>query len=117
LEFLLQSLLFTRYAATARGIGHAPFLWELAASERVHYEHVASRNYDSEPDDLLMSFDGSSFAFQPNVDSIEARKSSTSINARAIHPFSVSRAELLPAWDVCPGDATLTVLEGSNTLF
>ena len=62
------------------GIGHAPFLWELAASERVHYEHF-QRIMRPEPDDLLVSFDGSSFAFQPNVDSIEARKSSTSINA------------------------------------
>jgi hypothetical protein len=63
LEFLLQYLLFTRYAATAWGIGHAPFLWELAASERVHYEHFQRIMRRPEPGDLLVSFDGSSFAF------------------------------------------------------
>jgi hypothetical protein len=47
------------------GIGHAPFLWQLAASETVHYEHFQRIMRLEEPDDdLLVGFLGeSSFAF------------------------------------------------------
>ena len=88
------------------GIGHAPFLWQLAASEIFHYEHF-QRIMRLENWMMICSW-----AFlvkvhlrfpteQPNVNSIEARKSSTSTNACGTHPFSVSSRSPVTACPRC----------------
>lgn len=96
-------------------IGHAQFIWNLRTNPKV--VDVFSKLWSVEPKDLLVSFDGASFHFPPE----ETGFGWVNENKTWLHSdqsYCKSDFECVQSWinafDTDDGDATLTVLEGSN---
>ena len=97
------------------GIGHADYIWKVRQNSKV--VDIFSKLWSCEPEDLLVSFDGASFGVPPEI-----TKRGYYRNNRWYHfdqRLSDPRFQCVQSWvtanDVFEGDATLTVLEGSNT--
>ena len=96
-------------------IGHAQFIWDLRSKPKV--VDVFSKLWSVEPSDLLVSFDGASFHFPPEVTGFGwVNESKTWLHTD--QSYHNSNFECVQSWinayDTEDGDATLTVLEGSN---
>jgi hypothetical protein len=95
------------------GIGQAQVLWDLRQNPRL--VDVFAKLWQSAPEDLLVSFDGASFHFPPEV---------TGTGWYAADWYHVDQSYLrtglqcVQSWvtarEVRPGDATLSVLQGSH---
>ncbi len=96
-------------------IGHAQFMWDLRQNPKIL--EVFSTLWEVE--DLLVSFDGASFHLPPEtVGSGWCRQNNKWLHSDQC--FLRNEFECVQSWvtayDVNPGDATLTFLEGSNKL-
>lgn len=95
-------------------IGQSQFIWDIRQNEKVL--KIFSELWCVPVEDLLVSFDGASFHMPPEI----TKKGNFKGNVWMHTDQSPLRAgfECVQAWvtalDVNPGDATLTVLEGSN---
>jgi hypothetical protein len=109
----LHSMLFQHYS-----IGHAQFAWTARQNPKILDIFVQLLGAKS-PEELLVSFDGSSFHIPPEI----TKRGAYSGQANWFHTdqrLSDSRSKCIQSWvtpiEVAPGDATLTVLEGSHLL-
>jgi hypothetical protein len=98
------------------GIGHAPYLWALRQNPKI--AHCFAALWGVSVDDLLVSFDGAAMAL-PH----ESTHRGYYRGNKWFHfdqRLSDNKFQCVQSWvtglDVLPGDATLTVLEGSHTL-
>lgn len=96
------------------GIGHAQMLWNLRQNEKII--NVFSKIHKTEPEDLLVSFDGASFHFPPEITGIGWF--GRALNLHTDQSYLRNDKECIQGWvsanPVEEGDATLTVLEGSH---
>lgn len=96
------------------GIGHAQVSWNLR--EHPGIVDVFSRIWDCQPEDLLVSFDGLSFAAPPEVTNKGWYRGNTWFHSD--QSFTRNEFECVQSWvtalDVEEGDATLSILEGSH---
>ncbi len=96
-------------------IGHAQFIWDLRTNPKViePFEKLWNENKE----DLLVSFDGASFHFPPEQTGYGWKPENKSW-LHSDQSYKRSGFECVQSWitayDVEEGDATLTVLEGSN---
>jgi hypothetical protein len=96
------------------GIGHAQFLWHLRQNPRIL--EIMSSFWGVEPDELLVSFDGASFLMPPETTSrgwFRGKKWLHTDQSYLRNDFECVQS-WVTAFDVNPGDATLTFLEGSH---
>ena len=96
-------------------IGHAQFIWDLRQNPKII--KVFSTIWNTPPEDLLVSFDGASIHFPPETTRIGwAKTDKTWFHSDQC--FLRNGFECIQSWvtayDVNPGDATLTFLEGSH---
>ena len=96
-------------------IGHAQFIWDVRTNLKVIQPFEKIWGVDKE--DLLVSFDGASFHFPPEVTNFGWVNPDKSW-LHSDQSFSRNAFECAQGWinayDTNDGDATLTVLEGSN---
>lgn len=96
------------------GIGQAQFIWDIRQNKKVL--KIFSELWCVPAEDLLVSFDGASFHMPPET----TKKGNFKGNVWMHTDQSPLRSEFecVQSWatalDVNPGDATLTVLEGSH---
>jgi hypothetical protein len=96
-------------------IGHAQFIWNIRTNPKViePWEKI----YNVEKNDLIVSFDGASFHFPPEITNFGWENSAKSWlhsdQSYLRNDFECVQG-WINAWDTNPGDATLTILEGSN---
>lgn len=96
-------------------IGHAQFIWDLRQNEKIL--NIFGEIWKTDPNDLLVSFDGASFHMPPETTNFGwAKKDKTWLHSDQC--FLRNGFECIQSWvtayDVNEGDATLTFLEGSN---
>ena len=96
-------------------IGHAQFIWDLRQNQKII--DVFSTIWNTPAEDLLVSFDGASVNFPPETTKFGwAKKDKTWLHSDQC--FLRNGFECIQSWvtayDVNPGDATLTFLEGSH---
>ena len=96
-------------------IGHAQFIWNVRTNPKVL--QVFAKLWSCKQEDLLVSFDGASFHFPPEV----TGWGWVNTNKTWLHSdqsYSKPQFECVQSWvnayDTDDSDATLTVLEGSN---
>ena len=87
-------------------VGHAQFIWDLRTNPKVIAPFEKIWNTDAK--DLLVSFDGASFHFPPET----TNYGWVNHNKSWIHFECVQ--SWINAFDTNEGDATITILEGSN---
>lgn len=96
------------------GIGHAQYLWDLRQNPKV--VDVFAKFWSVKPEELLVSFDGASFGLPPEKTKIGwHRRDWYHFDQRLSYPDFRCVQAWVTANDVNPGDATLTVIEGSNS--
>lgn len=97
------------------GIGHAPYLWKLRQNPKIIAPFA--RLWATRPEDLLVSFDGASLGLPPEVTNRGWFRNEW---YHFDQKLSVENFDCVQSWvtanDVMPGDATLTVLEGSHAV-
>jgi hypothetical protein len=96
-------------------IGHAQFIWDLRTNPKVL--KIFSKLWATEPENLLVSFDGTSFHFPPEVTGfgwVDESKSWLHSDQSYYKPGFECVQSWINAYDTDEGDATLTLLEGSN---
>lgn len=95
------------------GIGHAQFIWDLRQNEKIL--EVYSELWGVSPEELLVSFDGAAFHMPPEV---TKKGGFHNYWFHSDQNSKRSKFECIQSWvtalDVNPGDATLTILEGSH---
>ena len=97
-------------------IGHAQFLWDVRTNPKViaPFEKI----WKTPKEDLLVSFDGASFHFPPETTGFGFENPSSKSWIHCDQSYLRNGPECVQGWingyDTNPGDATLTVLEGSN---
>ncbi len=96
-------------------IGHAQFIWDLRTNSKV--VNVFSKLWAVKPADLLVSFDGASFHFPPEITGFGwANGEKTWLHSD--QNFWKKEFECVQSWinayNTDEGDATLTILEGSH---
>lgn len=96
------------------GMGHAQVCWTLRQNPKIikYFEKLWGT------DDLLVSFDGASFHMPPEITDMGSYKNNVWYHTD--QRLSDSEFRCIQSWvtafDVNPGDATLTILEGSHNL-
>jgi hypothetical protein len=96
------------------GIGHAQFLWNLRQNPKIL--EIMSSFWGVDPDELLVSFDGASFLMPPETTSrgwFRGKKWLHTDQSYLRNDFECVQS-WVTAFDVNPGDATLTFLEQSH---
>lgn len=99
------------------GVGQAQVLWNLRQNPKV--VSVFSKLWNVEPEELLVSFSGFSFSFPHEVTKMgmfQEGKEMYHIDQRPGAAEFQCVQSWVTAYDVNPGDATLSVLQGSHTL-
>ncbi len=96
-------------------IGHAQFIWDLRTNSKVlePFEKI----WTTPKEDLLVSFDGASFHFPPEKTGygwVNPNKSWLHSDQSYLRTGFECVQSWITAFDVEEGDATLSVLEGSN---
>lgn len=97
-------------------VGHAQFLWDIRTNPKViaPFEKI----WGVPKEDLLVSFDGASFHFPPESTGFGFAKADGKSWIHCDQSFLRNGFECVQGWingyDTNDGDATLTVLEGSN---
>jgi hypothetical protein len=96
-------------------VGHSQFIWDLRTNPKViePFEKIWKTNAS----DLLVSFDGASFHFPPettNFGWVTHTKSWIHCDQSFLRNGPECVQSWINAYDTNEGDATLTVLEGSN---
>jgi len=107
-----RSLIFQHW-----NIGHSKMLWNLRQNPKI--VNVFSKFWNVQPEDLLASFDGASIELlnnlEENIDNIDNKW------FHVDHNYKDSYFKNLQSWvtafDVEEGDASLVILESSNTHF
>jgi len=96
-------------------VGHAQFVWDLRTNPKVTkpFEKI----WNTKAEDLLVSFDGASFHFPPETTNFGwANPDKSWIHSD--QSFLRNDLECVQSWinayDTNEGDATITILEGSN---
>lgn len=96
-------------------IGHAQFIWDLRQNPKIL--EIFATIWNVKPEDLLVSFDGASFHLAPET----TKTGWLNPDKSWLHSdqcFLRNGFECIQSWvtayDVDPGDATLTFLEGSH---
>jgi ectoine hydroxylase-related dioxygenase (phytanoyl-CoA dioxygenase family) len=96
-------------------IGHAQFIWNIRTNPKVIRPFEKIWNVNKE--DLLVSFDGASFHFPPEITKFGWANSNKSW-LHCDQSYLRNGFECVQGWinafDTNPGDATLTILEGSH---
>ena len=96
-------------------IGHAQFIWDLRTNPKVL--KVFSKIWSVDPEELLVSFDGASFHFPPEITGwgwVNQSKTWLHTDQSYYRPEFECVQGWINAYDTDEGDATLTLLEGSN---
>lgn len=97
-------------------VGHAQFLWDIRTNPKViaPFERI----WGVPKEDLLVSFDGASFHFPPETTGFGFAKEDGKSWIHCDQSFLRNGNECVQGWinayDTNEGDATLTILEGSN---
>ena len=97
-------------------IGHAQFIWDVRTNLKViaPFEKI----WNTQKEDLLVSFDGASFHFPPETTGFGWSKPNHKSWIHCDQSYLRNGFECVQGWinayDTNQGDATLTVLEGSN---
>ncbi len=96
------------------GIGQSQFNWDVRQHPNVY--GAFARIWDVRPEELLVSFDGASFHFPPEITGLGWYRGNNWLHCD--QSFQRNGFECAQGWinafDTNPGDATLTVLEGSH---
>jgi len=96
------------------GIGQAQMSWNLRQNPKI--VDVFATIWDTRPEDLLVSFDGASFGMPPEVTNLGWNRGNGWLHCD--QSFTRNNFECVQSWvtayDVRPGDATLTFIEGSH---
>lgn len=96
-------------------VGHAQFVWDLRTNPKViaPFEHI----WKTKAEDLLVSFDGASFHFPPETTKFGWANPDKSV-LHCDQSFTTNDFECVQSWinayDTNEGDASITLLEGSN---
>lgn len=94
-------------------IGHAQFVWNLRQNPKI--VDIFAKIWYCKPEDLLVSFDGASFHFPPEITN---RGKMNRFWYHTDQSFMRPDFECIQSWvtgyDVREGDATLAFIEGSN---
>lgn len=104
----LHGMLFQSF-----GLGHAQFAWDIRQDPRVN--EIFAKLWGVNGNELLSSFDGVSISFPPEITgsgwhTADWYHSDQRFSFSGLHTVQ----GLVGCYDVNEGDATLTVLEGSN---
>lgn len=95
-------------------IGHAQYIWNVRQNKKII--DVFSNIYDVSNNSLLVSFDGASISFPPEITKLGW--SPNRIEYHCDQNFQRNNRECVQSWinayDTNPGDATLAFLEGSH---
>lgn len=95
-------------------IGHAQFVWDVRTNPNV--VDIFADFWDCHPNDLIASFDAVSFHLPPEITNIGFNLGNTWHHTD--QSFTKKGFQCLQSWvtgfDVCEGDATLSILEGSH---
>jgi hypothetical protein len=95
------------------GIGHAQFNWNLRQNPKI--VDIFAHIWNVDPDQLFVSFDGSSFSFPPETTNFGWKRG---IKLHCDQSFMQNDFKCIQSWiganDTEEGDATLCVLEGSH---
>lgn len=96
-------------------VGHAQFIWNLRTNLKViqPFEKI----WKTKAEDLLVSFDGASFHFPPettNFGWVNSDKSWIHCDQSFLRNDFECVQSWINAYDTNEGDATITILEGSN---
>lgn len=98
------------------GIGHCQMLWDLRQKRKII--DVFCSIYNVKPKELLVSFDGASFHFPPEVTGCGYRRQIESGWLHCDQSFQRNKFECVQSWitanDVEKGDATLIFMQGSH---
>lgn len=96
------------------GVGHAQVSWDLRQKEKI--VNIFAHFWNCNKEDLLVSFDGLSFNFPPEITKKGYFRGNTWYHAD--QSFTRTQFECVQSWvtglDVEKDDATLTVYEGSH---
>lgn len=99
-------------------VGHAQVSWDLRQKEKI--VEIFAHFWNCVKEDLLVSFDGLSFAFPPEDTNRGWFRNHTWYHADQAFVKNRRKFECVQSWvtglDVEEGDATLTVYEGSHKL-
>ena len=97
-------------------IGHSQLLWRLRQNPKIY--NIFASIYNVELEELLVSFDGASFHFPPEITGSGFRRNETSGWLHSDQSFLRNGRECIQSWvtanDVEEGDATLIFLQGSH---
>lgn len=97
-------------------IGHAQFIWDIRTNPKVIAPF--ERLWKTPKENLLVSFDGASFHFPPEITGFGFAKDDGKSWIHCDQSYSRNGFECVQGWinayDTDEGDATLTVLEGSH---
>lgn len=96
-------------------IGHAQYIWDLRQNEKI--VNIFSKFWKKDCEELLVSFDGTSISFPPEITGRGWRERAK----KSLHcdqSFTNNEFQCIQSWvtfnDVCEGDASLLFLEGSH---
>jgi hypothetical protein len=107
----LHAMLIQRF-----GIGHAQFAWD--ARQNIKAVEIFSKLWSVEPEDLLVSFDGSSFHLPPETTNRGWNRNNTWYHTD--QSFTRNDFECAQSFvtlnDINVGDGTLAFMEGSHKL-
>lgn len=97
-------------------IGHAQYVWDVRQNPKVY--NTFATLWDTPADDLLVSFDGASIHFPPEITKRGWFRGNTWLHSD--QSFTRNELECIQAWvtanTVNVGDATLAFMEGSHKL-
>lgn len=98
------------------GVGHSQMVWDLRQNPKIY--NIFAKMYDTTPEELLVSFDGASFHFPPEITGCGWYRRGS--NLHCDQSFLRNDRECIQGWitanPVEEGDATLVLLEGSHRL-
>lgn len=96
------------------GVGHSQMMWDLRQNLKII--EVFAKIYNTTPENLLVSFDGASFHFPPEITNFGWFRRAT--NLHTDQSFLRNDKECIQSWmtanPIEEGDATLTFLESSH---
>jgi hypothetical protein len=96
------------------GVGHSQMLWDLRQNQKVY--NIFSKIYNTIPEELIVSFDGASFHFPPEITGYGWYRNG--LNLHCDQSFLRNDKECIQSWvtanPIEEGDATLTFLESSH---
>ena len=96
------------------GVGHSQMLWDLRQNSKII--KVFEKIYETTTDKLLVSFDGASFHFPPEITNFGWYHRAHDLHTD--QSYTRNEKECVQSWvsanPIEEGDATLTILEGSH---